>query len=46
MVKAVELFGEDRVVFGADYPFASIKYSLLECKKPLPGAGGGGEGVL
>lgn len=33
--KGVELLGEDRVVFGTDYPFGSFKYSILEVKKAL-----------
>ena len=31
MRKAVELFGEDRIVFATDYPFTSIKLSLDQC---------------
>ncbi len=38
MFKMVELIGEDRVLFGTDYPFATIKYSILECEKAFAGA--------
>ncbi|NMB41710.1 MAG: amidohydrolase family protein [Firmicutes bacterium] len=33
MYKAVELFGEDRVMFATDYPFFSFKHSLEQCEK-------------
>ncbi|WP_213950927.1 amidohydrolase family protein [Tepidanaerobacter syntrophicus] len=33
MRKAVELFGEDKILFGTDYPFASFKSSITECEK-------------
>ena len=35
MYKAVELFGEDRVMFATDYPFFSFKHSLEQCEKLL-----------
>jgi len=32
MVRLVELFGEDRILFATDYPFDSIKYSIQQCE--------------
>jgi predicted TIM-barrel fold metal-dependent hydrolase len=33
MRRLVDLFGEDRVLFGTDYPFATVKYSIAACEK-------------
>lgn len=33
--KGVELLGEDKLLFGTDYPFGSFKYGILEVKKAL-----------
>ena len=33
MRRMVELLGEDHVLFGTDYPFTKIKYSIAECEK-------------
>ena len=35
MIKMIELFGEDHVMYGSDFPFQTMKYELLEAEKAM-----------
>ena len=37
MKELTELMGEDKILFGTDYPFGEVEASIAQCKKAFSG---------